>query len=197
VISLTRPSEARIRRALDSYAALGWSYPEVGATLSGVPHGYPINHHRTQLGRGEAVFRRGVAALHDWQMYALPWTTVHGSPTSPEAGAVVGVLVRHFGFWSLNPSRIVYVLREQGSDGDEIRSGFALGTLPGHSESGEERFTVEWDPRSDGVAFEIFTFARPQHWLARLAPPLVTAVQNRFGREACAAMRRATGAREV
>ena len=42
---------------------------------------------------------------------------------------VVGVLGRHFGLWSLNACRIVYVIEEEGSL--LKRYGFAFGTLPG------------------------------------------------------------------
>jgi uncharacterized protein (UPF0548 family) len=51
----------------------------------------------------------------------------------------VGVLGRHFGVWSLNACRIAYVIEEVPS---LRRYGFAFGTLPGHVERGEERFTV-------------------------------------------------------
>jgi uncharacterized protein (UPF0548 family) len=50
-------------------------------------------------------------------------------------------VVNHGFCWSLNPCRVVYVLEETG--GEVERYGFAFGTLPGHSEEGEERFTVE------------------------------------------------------
>ena len=41
------------------------------------------------------------------------------------------------------------------------RFGFAYGTLPGHAESGEERFLIEWDQDEDGVWFDILAFSRP------------------------------------
>ena len=47
-------------------------------------------------------------------------------------GTVVGVLGRHFGLWSLNARRIVYVIEEQASL--LRRYGFTFGTLPGHVE---------------------------------------------------------------
>ena len=71
----------------------------------------------------------------------------------------MGVLGRHFGLWSLNASRIVYVMEEEASP--LRRYGFAFGTLPGHVERGEERFTVEWHRAEDSVSYEVFAFARP------------------------------------
>ena len=49
------------------------------------------------------------------------------------AGTTVAVVVRHYGFWSLNACRIVYVLDDTAPDGTEVRRvGFAYGTLPEH-----------------------------------------------------------------
>ena len=53
----------------------------------------------------------------------------------------MGVLGRHFGLWSLNAFRIIYLIEEEASL--LKRYGFAFGTLPGDVERGEERFTVE------------------------------------------------------
>ena len=49
---------------------------------------------------------------------------------------------RAIGLWWLNACRIVYVVDESGPIS---KFGFAYGTLPGHVESGEERFLIEWD----------------------------------------------------
>jgi uncharacterized protein (UPF0548 family) len=71
------------------------------------------------------------------------------------------VVVNHGFCWSLNPCRVVYVLEETG--GEIERYGFAFGTLPGHSEEGEERFTVERRRADDSVWYELLSFARPHH----------------------------------
>jgi uncharacterized protein (UPF0548 family) len=68
---------------------------------------------------------------------------------------------------------------------------FAYGTLPGHAESGEERFLVEWDRTTDAVHYDILAFSRPRHPLARLGYPLTRRVQRRFARDSATAMRRA------
>jgi uncharacterized protein (UPF0548 family) len=70
-------------------------------------------------------------------------------------GQAVAVVIRHFGFWSLNCCKIVYVIDD---DGPVRRLGFAYGTLPEHAEQGEERFTVEWQRSSDLVSYEIVSF---------------------------------------
>ena len=93
-------------------------------------------------------------------------------------GTVVGVLGRHFGLWSLNARRIVYVIEEQASL--LRRYGFAFGTLPGHVERGEERFTVGWHRAEGSVWYEVFAFARPAHPLAKVGLPFVRLIQRRF-----------------
>jgi uncharacterized protein (UPF0548 family) len=76
------------------------------------------------------------------------------------------------------------------------RFGFAYGTLPGHAESGEERFSIEWDQNTNQVSYDILAFSRPNYLLARLGYPMVRRAQKRFARESAAAMLRAIG-REV
>jgi uncharacterized protein (UPF0548 family) len=189
---LTRPSDERIHEILERESLRPFTYAEIGATRHRAPGGYPLNHHRDPIGIGERDYRSAVRALRRWAMYDMPWTTLYPPGQPIEPGATVGVLVWHFGFWSVNPCRIVYVLDEQ--DEQRERFGFAIGTLPEHGEQGEERFTVEWRRDDDSVWFEIYTFARAHHWLVRLTSPLLEQVQFRFGREAVAAMRRAVRA---
>jgi uncharacterized protein (UPF0548 family) len=75
--------------------------------------------------------------------------------------------------WWLNAARIVYVI-------DEPRwFGFAYGTLPGHVERGEERFSVEWLD-DDTVWYDLMAFSRPHYWGARLVKPLARRLQRRF-----------------
>jgi hypothetical protein len=95
-------------------------------------------------------------------MYETGWTKLCWPDVPITAGTVVGVLGRHFGLWSLNACRIVYVIEEEASL--LKRYGFAFGTLPGHVERGEERFTVEWHRAEDSVFYEVFVFARPTRW---------------------------------
>ncbi len=92
------------------------------------------------------------------------------------------------GFWWLNSCRIIYTMDESGPI---TKFGFAYGTLPGHVESGEERFLIEWDRDTDKVCYDILAFSRPNHFLTRLGYPLVRRSQKRFGRDSAAAMFRA------
>jgi uncharacterized protein (UPF0548 family) len=186
MILLREPSGARIRRFLDEQRTLPFSYPEVGASREGAPPGYPVNHHRGLLGTGQETFAGAVEALQGWKMYELGWTKLCWPDAPIAKGTVVGVLGRHFGLWSLNACRIAYVIEEEGPQ--LKRYGFAFGTLPGHVEQGEERFTVEWRRVDDSVSYEVFAFARPAHLLAKAGPPFVRMVQRRFAADSLRSM---------
>jgi uncharacterized protein (UPF0548 family) len=187
---ITRPSDETIRQFIDDQGRLPFSYPEVGASRHGDPGGYPINHHRQRIGAGAEMFERATQALRSWGMYDLGWTKLYWPGTPIREGAVVAVRAHHLGFWSLNPCRIIYTLEENGA---VERRGFGFGTLPAHSEQGEERFTVEWERKSDEVWYEVFAFARPKHLLAKIGASMTRAVQRRFALESARAMVRAIG----
>ena len=55
-------------------------------------------------------------------------------------------------------------------------AGFAYGTLPGHPERGEERFTLSLAPSGE-VVFEIAAFSKPGRWFTRVGAPLGRLVQ--------------------
>jgi len=184
----TKPSASRIQEFIEEQSKLPFSYREVGQTRTGSPPAYPINHHREELGSGE-IFESAVTALHQWKMYDLGWTELCWTHLPVIEGTVTAVLANHYGFWSLNSCRVVYVLREESAP--VIREVFAVGTLPDHSEEGEERFSIVWNRENDTVSYDIYAFARPKHILARVAAPLARRVQHRFARESAQAMLRA------
>jgi uncharacterized protein (UPF0548 family) len=59
--------------------------------------------------------------------------------------------------------------------------GFAYGTLPGHPESGEERFELHL-MASGEVMFRIVAFSAPARWFTRLGGPVARLVQARMTR---------------
>jgi uncharacterized protein (UPF0548 family) len=79
----------------------------------------------------------------------------------------------------------VYVV---DSDDTIKRYGFAYGTLAEHAESGEERFTVEWNRHDDSVWYDILAFSRPNHWLVRLGYPYSRYLQKKFAADSKRAM---------
>lgn len=69
------------------------------------------------------------------------------------------------------------------------------GTLPAHSERGEERFSVELLP--DGsVWYELYSFARGGGRLVRAGYPVRRLLQRRFARDSGRAMSRAVSGSE-
>lgn len=192
MFSLTRPSDAKVRDFLERQNSSQLSYPQVGETRnSGSPTGYVVDHNRIQLGSGAEVFERAKRSLQAWKMFALPWVQLCWSNAPIVENTNVAVLISHFGFWSLNGARIVYVI----DDSTECkRFGFAYGTLSDHSESGEERFSVELSSQDGGVWYDLFAFSRP-NGVARLAYPLTRTLQKRFAEDSKSAMKRAVESR--
>jgi uncharacterized protein (UPF0548 family) len=186
----TRPTEERIRAILASQQNRQYSYSEIGASRGRLPSGYRVLHDRAELGYGSAQFVRACEALHQWRMFDVPGVRLCWPTTPVQAGRIVAVLVKHFGFWSLNLCRIVYIIDE---DGSVRRFGFAYGTLPEHAEQGEERFTVEWDRSSDLVSYDILSFSRPGNWKTLIAFPVARRLQQRFVDNSLVAMVRAVG----
>jgi len=180
-----KPSSDVLGRFLAEQMALDFSYSAVGATAKTPPFGFTVDRTRIELGKGEAVFNAATAALRRWQQFKLGWVDVWSLETPLEVGQVVAIMGRAVGLWWLNSCRIVYTINESGST---AKFGFAYGTLPGHVESGEERFQIEWDRATDRVAYDVLAFSKPNHILTKLGYPLVRLSQKRFGRDSAASM---------
>jgi len=185
MFSATRPNDEAIRLFLTAQQQLPYSYVEIGATKTIPPQGYDIDHNRIQLGTGREVFTRAKEAVRRWEMFNLGWLQLW-TPAAPIAvGTTVAVLAHVWSIWILNACRIVYVIDDTGPI--DI-FGFAYGTLPGHVERGEERFTVQWNHADDSVWYDLLAFSRPNHWLTRLGYLYVRRLQKRFARASQQAM---------
>ena len=191
MLSLRKPSGDALRSFLAAQRELPFTYAAVGATAETPPAGYVVDRTRIKLGEGEPVFRSAIAALRRWKQFNLGWVEAWPSDTPIQPGEVVAVMGRAVGVWWLNACRVVYSVDEGGPIS---KFGFAYGTLPGHVESGEERFLIEWDQRDDSVWYDILAFSRPHRYSARLGYPVVRRLQKRFGRDSAAAMLRAVRA---
>ena len=187
MLSLQKPSPDTIRRFLTAQAASEFTYSVVGATAGQPPAGFVVAHTRIKLGEGEKIFQIGRAGLERWEQFHLGWLEAWSPEMQIRPGEVMAVLAHAIGLWWLNGCRIVYVV-------DEVepiqRFGFAYGTLPDHAAIGEERFMVEWDQADNSVWYDILSFSRPRHVLARLGYPIFRRKQIQFGRESAAAMLR-------
>ena len=173
---ISEPTERDVVQFISAQCDLPFTYSEIGATNATPPASYNVDHNRIQLGDGEATYKRAVEALKKWLHFDLGWVTIVPRGVVVEVGATVAVKARAFGTWSLNASRVVYVVDESR------RFGFAYGTLPDHVECGEERFLIEWLP-DDSVWYDILAFSRPRHPLVRLSFPFARMLQKRFARE--------------
>lgn len=153
---------------LSDLAALAFSYPEVGATAGELPAGYHQVHARAPVGVGRDRFEVAADAVLRWGMQRGAGLQVQAGSERAEPGTdVLGRLGP-----IVVPCRVVYVVDEP-----DLR-GFAYGTLPGHPESGEERFCVRHDPATDTVYAEIIAFSRPAQWWSRLGRPVTMVAQK-------------------
>jgi uncharacterized protein (UPF0548 family) len=189
LFSLQPPSADKIREFITRQRHSGFSYSEVGASANELPNHYNGDRTRILLGSGEAIWLRAVEAIRGWQMFNMRWIRLCWPNTPIQVGRDVAVLVHHFGFYSLNAARIVYVVDE---DGPIAQFGFAYGTLSEHAERGEERFTVEWNRSEDQVWYSIVAFSIPNKALAKLGYPLSRMLQRRFVEGSKTAMLQAT-----
>jgi len=144
------------------------TYPEVGATAGPPPPGYRHLGFVSQVGAGHQRFEEAADAVMHWGMQRGAGLRVEASSAAVEVGAVVLVKMAFL----KAPCRVVYVIDEP-----DIR-GFAYGTLPGHPESGEERFVVRRDPTTSAVFAEVSAFSRPATWWSKAGGPVVSVAQR-------------------
>ena len=156
--------------------------------------GHDLDEASVAIGHGKADFERARAALMAWKQFDIGWVETFPRHAPVAAGTVVAVLIRHFGFWSLNGCRVLYSV---GGLDDVARFGFAYGTLTNHAESGEELFEVFIDPQTDEVMYRIRAISWPQATLARIGQPIVRVLQERFRSHSAAAMKHATRCNSV
>ena len=194
MLRLRQPEKAWIDAYLASLNLANFSYSDVGATreLNEAQlraRGYVIDHNRVQLGAGRDAFESAKRAVRAWTMFAMPWVQLCWPAAEIRVGANVASVIRHFGFVSVNPCRIVYTLEETTESGE--RYGFAYGTLREHEERGEERFTVELHARDESVWYDVLAFSRPGNLVTSIGKPVARSLQKRFVRDSKAAMVRA------
>lgn len=163
------------------FRTIPFSYPEVGATRQDqLPPGYRHLEKRVDAGRGEQRYQELAERLLTWQLHAQAGLELQVSEGRVRPGGV------QLATLSLGPVRIttrcrvVYVITE------ERLTGFAYGTLVGHPERGEERFSVQLTD-DDRVIFSLRAFSRNAWLLARLGSPVSNRVQAMVNRRYLAA----------
>lgn len=184
ILSLTRPTDNVLEQFLSAESCRHLTYPEVGATRASLPESYRTDRVRVSLGRGERTLRIAATAILNWMHFDTGWTEVFPPDAPVLSGRTVAVMARRFGVWTVHSCRIIDVVRTKRS------AGFVYGTLPGHGETGEERFLTEEDSNGH-VWYEVTAFFRPRDWRVRLLWPALAPAMNRFRRDSAQAMRRA------
>jgi uncharacterized protein (UPF0548 family) len=189
MLLFTRPETERIAQFILEQRDKPFSYAAVGATRTGAPRGFVVDHNRIRLGSGQRLFDVAKRGLTGWKMFDLGWIELFKPDAAIEPGETVAILANVSGLWFLNASRIVYLINEDGPIG---RFGFAYGTLPEHAESGEERFLIEWNHEDDSVWYDLFAFSRPNQLLAKIGYPMARILQKRFASDSIQAMLKAS-----
>ncbi|OHV05688.1 DUF1990 domain-containing protein [Mycobacterium talmoniae] len=153
---------------LTKLTTLPLTYPEVGATADALPAGYQHINASARIGTGRQRFEQAGDAVLHWGMQRGSGLGVNASS---DVAVVDAVLLVRLGLLHA-PCRVVYVVDEPN------RRGFAYGTLPGHPESGEELFSVRYDPEDDAVYAEVRAFSRPATWWSKLGSPIAALLQR-------------------
>jgi len=153
---------------LSDLAALPLTYSEVGATAGPLPAGYHHVQKSAVIGRGRQMFEEAADKGMRWGMLRGAGLRVEATT---EVAAVGSDVIVHLGPVRA-PCRVVYLVDEP-----DLR-GFAYGTLPGHAESGEERFVVRYAAASDEVVAEVTAFSRHATWWSRLGSPVTSVAQR-------------------
>lgn len=195
MILLHKPSDQIIKDYLASIKDKPFTYNTLEMTRDTpvAPPGFVLDHCRGRLGEGEATYQLSVKYLKHWQHFNLGWLDVCNREAPIEAGGLAGLLCSYASVWLLFACRIVYVVNEEKP---VIKYGFAYGTLPGHPETGEERFLIEWHHADNSVWYDILAISRPGNFAVTLAYPLTRALQKKFARDSQLSMLRAARGQE-
>ncbi len=161
-VRLLDEQEARALRA----APLTYTSPLAPDAVA--PNGFRVLKESAVLTRQDL----GGAArdLFAWRMHERAGLRVAASDTPLRRDSVV--LMR----WGLGRLSVAIPCRVLDVVDEPRRRGFTYGTLPGHPESGEERFLLE-RLADDRIRFTISAVSRPASALARLGGPLSRAAQ--------------------
>jgi uncharacterized protein (UPF0548 family) len=145
------------------------TYDRASVRGPGTPPGFRRIEGSRQLQRRD--FDGAAQDLLAWRMHETAGLRVHASDPTVRTDSVV-VLRLGVGPVSMRiPCRVLEVIDEPR------RRGFVYGTLPGHPESGEERFVLDHEP--DGtLRFTVTACSRHATLLARAGGPVGRAIQD-------------------
>jgi len=159
---------ARVR----AYLTEPVTYEHVGATAGELPAGFHHVRRAQLLGHGRERFEWAAQQVLTFQVQRRAGLDVASSAPEAAPGVVVLVGLRFGPLRVIAPCKVVATVDEPDT------KGFAYGTLPGHPEHGEERFTVTIDG-GDCVVLHIVAFSRPATWWSRAGAPIASRIQRR------------------
>lgn len=148
------------------------TYEPVGATAGELPVGFHHLRRSQVIGQGQQCFDRAAEQVMTWQVQRGAGLQVDASADRAALGVVVLSSLRLGPVCVVVPCKVVAVVDEPTA------RGFAYGTLRGHPECGEERFTVTLQ-RDGRVVLHIVAFSRPATWFVRLGAPIASRIQRR------------------
>jgi uncharacterized protein (UPF0548 family) len=170
-VHLPHPDQGELDDLLARAREADLTYDHVGSTLVAGGSRRSERGGSVEVGAGDGVFERAVAALRGWRAHEGIGALVHPGDAPLQVGSTLLVVLRAGPFAVVAPDRVVAVVDEPD------RFGFAYGTLAGHAESGEESFVVR---RHDSgvVSMTVRVDARPATLPARVAAPVVNRLQR-------------------
>jgi uncharacterized protein (UPF0548 family) len=188
VFSFQRPTaqeiEARIASvALRPQAGIQYLRLENGRAATQIPFLFAHDLSASVIGQGEATLAAARFAFERWSMFDLGWVRVANPQARIAVGQLIAVEAKTLSLWTLNVSRILEVIDTPHS------FGFLYSPTELHVEEGEERFMLEFDPESQGVAYRVEAVSRPRSPLARLGLPITRMFQHHFARDSHRRMR--------
>lgn len=184
---LTRPSEREKEELLASARESPVSTPSLLTLADGPigspPKGFAHDLSHTEIGQGQNAFAATREAFQRWEQFNLGWVRI-ANPYPKIIPGELAAVEAHIAFlWSINFSRIVEVIDTP------TRFGFMYATTALHVEEGQERFVLEFDPKSERVHYLIEAISRPRHVLAQIGYPISRAMQYRFQKDSIARMK--------
>lgn len=186
MITIRQPTDSEILSMLRAVADMPFSYDAVGCLTRATPTGFKRDVAVFALGTGEAAWEAAKTAIRKWVIFPSDLVSTVRLSDEVVSGTVLAVVCHTAGVWVVCPTRIISVT-DGYADGAH-RFGFTYGTLPGHVESGEERFQVEWDETTGSVTYHIEAVSRPNHPLCWLSYPYARLMQRRFRERSGAAI---------
>jgi uncharacterized protein (UPF0548 family) len=181
MIRFREPLTADIRDFLNNNAMTAFSYPDLGCTRGRNVAGFNTDRFRIELGTGDVTFEKARRAMRDWRGFSTDWVRLCWPYKKIVPGTVVAVMAHHYGLYSVNAARLVYVVDEPR------RYGYALGSLTAHIVRGE-LLLVTYQEDDGRVFYELTAITRPGHWLSWVFYPLGRQLQNRFARDSLHAL---------